>query len=145
MGTIRMKTVMVNDFEDIGIEQYVFKYCFMRSCGCVSYQPRFRLGIILATVLTRDLNQTNQLINNSCQNFSEYSKTKLISKRRKEPQEKYLFKRLRSIVLLNATEKVCLEKACLQYIGFGFVLHSTHTEKVQVLENMKIRRGGNLF
>ena len=47
---------MANNFEDIGIEQYVFKYCFMRSCGRVSYQLRFRLGIILATVLTRDLN-----------------------------------------------------------------------------------------
>ena len=47
---------MANDFEDIGIKHYVFKYCFMRSCGRVSYQLRFRLGIILATVLTRDLN-----------------------------------------------------------------------------------------
>ena len=45
-----------NDFEDFGIEQYVFKYCFIRSCSCVSYQPRFGLRIILATVLTRDLN-----------------------------------------------------------------------------------------
>ena len=43
---------------------------------------------------------------------------------------KYLFKTLRSIVLLNAKEKVCLEKASFQYIGFGFVPRSTRTEKV---------------
>ena len=42
----------------------------------------------------------------------------------------YLFKTLRSIVLLNAKEKVCLEKASFQYIGFGFVPRSTRTEKV---------------
>ena len=40
---------------------------------------------------------------------------------------KYLFKTLRSIVLLNAKEKVCLEKASFQYIGFGFVPRSTRT------------------
>ena len=39
----------------------------------------------------------------------------------------YLFKTLRSIVLLNAKEKVCLEKASFQYIGFGFVPRSTRT------------------
>ena len=37
-------------------EQYVFKYCFMRSCGWKCNLLRFRLGIILATVLARDRN-----------------------------------------------------------------------------------------
>ena len=48
-----------------------------------------------------------------------------------------MFKTLRSIVLLNAKEKVCQEKASLQYIGFGFVLHSTHTERVLFWKTQK--------